>query len=171
MKLYHYTMPGTSHLGGILAEGMIRTTESNMVPDGSGPRVVWLTDSDWSEKKWAAGLPKADARIEVEVDDAERWSDWATEYGMNVLWMAALADSGGDPESWFVREAPIQRWHLRAVEFSDDPAGVIAPLLAHLRGTRIEGDEFKRLLRSAAARRALNLPVSQRPGRAKVAPR
>jgi hypothetical protein len=111
MRLYHYTSPDNWHLGSILEEKTIRTTESNIDPTGYGPRVVWLTkERDIRDPAWAAGSPKDRVRLEVDVpaSAAFSWEGWARRHGSKPIWMNALKASGGSGRDWYVVERPIQ---------------------------------------------------------------
>jgi len=173
--LYHYTAPTTSHLGNILASGLITTTESNLSAErrNAGPPVVWLTDSaDPSEQLWASG-PALDATgaetddptilspaikaaavlvVELPVERVHHWPEWSRAHGIDPVIEKGLAETGGDPGSWWVTEEPISRWDVTAL--------VIAPFtVGDLRGDyrQFAGDDLGRLFQSAGARRALNL--------------
>lgn len=161
MTLYNYTAPTTSHLGSILAEGTIRTTESNLsfsVPH-AGPDVVWLTDSrDPAGQAWTAGPYKSLAVfvVELPVGRVDHWPAWSRDQGIDETTYLGLAESGGDPERWWVATRPVNKWSIRSL--------TIAPF--EYKGTKFElrefsGDELSRLFRSSGARKQLNLPVTK----------
>ena len=119
MRLYHFTAPAArSHLGSILREGWIRTTESNvsLEREHAGPDVVWLTTDGAPEAHagWAVGLPgpidgaKTWARLTVDVNDAVPWKDFATQHAMKRRDREALT-AFGDGDSWWVALRPIPR--------------------------------------------------------------
>jgi hypothetical protein len=123
MILYHYTCPCDLHLGSILGDEMIRTTESNigsgfpdMKPFGEhvGPDVVWLTTSEYASV--GQGLSgsihdKTAARIVVDVDDAEPWERWCKHQGINPRWRRLL-EKNTYPHQWYVveRDIPQADW-------------------------------------------------------------
>jgi hypothetical protein len=152
--LYHYTAPFVSHLGSILSEGTIRTTESNLSAEraDAGSRVVWLTDTPTLDGQTWMGQSetKALARLTVDVD-AESWPSWAREHGVEEDFYERLA-LDGDPERWFVRTRPIHR------------SDIIALHIAAFDGKpprEFEGQQLKALFTSAARRRALELPKAR----------
>lgn len=163
MQLYHYTAPTTSHLGSILAQGLIRTTESNISPTRphAGPDVVWLTDSaDRDAQAWVTTSRLkllAVLVVELPADRLHHWPQWSREQGIDDATYEALAASGGDPESWWVTTQPVRRWDIKHL--------TIAPL--NTDGGLVELREFDsaalaNLFRSAGARRALALPETRR---------
>jgi hypothetical protein len=114
MRLYHYTSPDPSHLGSIIEEKVIWTTESNIdIATGYGPRVVWLTkDADVREPLWAVGSPKDRVRFTLELPASVTfsWEGWARRQGMHPRHMRTLVVSGGGGEkNWYVCVRPI-RW-------------------------------------------------------------
>ena len=52
-NLYHFTYLG--HVRSILADGFLKTTNSNIKPDGGGPPVVWLTSDSSHGQAWGPG--------------------------------------------------------------------------------------------------------------------
>jgi hypothetical protein len=64
-----------------------------------------------------------------------------------------LAASGGDPESWWVTTQPVYHWDITGLALLPfkRPDGVVQEFQT------FEGDDLKRLFRSAGARKALNL--------------
>lgn len=120
---YHYTAPVESHLGSIMAEGAIRTTESNLSlrVDRAGPDVVWLLDRPLrrgethglitpqqqtdlkTHVEFAVRLPKAEVHV---------WTVWAGERRMHPSdWDVFVASGGGIAQAlrWRVIERPIVR--------------------------------------------------------------
>lgn len=163
--LYHYTAPVTSHLGCILESGVITLTESNLSFDTphAGPDVVWLTDSsDPAQQVWDSSDPlslktKAVLVVELPAERCHHWPTWSSEHGVDPATYAGLADTGGDPESWWVTDRPIRRWDIAAL--------VIAPFVherARWEGRAFAGDDLRRLFDSAGARRALGLPHTKK---------
>ena len=118
MRLYHFTHP--LHLPSILADGRLRTTESNVSFSRArvGPDVVWLIDEpepDFSGEH-SHGLygAKQQVRFEVEVPGI-KWTNWAWAARMTALDRDTLINSGGGierAEHWYVFPAPIvaRRW-------------------------------------------------------------
>jgi hypothetical protein len=168
VTLHHYTAPVTSHLGSILQEGWVRTTESNLsaVRSHAGPDVVWLTDStDPKAQAWATGsAPPGDPVlksaavlvVELPAESVFHWPGWSKEQGIEPTIYEGLADTGGDPASWWVTTRPITRWDITAL--------VIAPLVVHgetFPKREYAGAELRRLFESAGARRALKLPETR----------
>jgi len=163
--LYHYTAPVTSHLGSILQDGIIKPAESNLSFDvaHAGPDVVWLTDSaDPKQQAWDSSDPasvktKAVLVVELPAGRCHHWPAWSTEQGIDPATYAALADTGGHPDSWWVTVEPIRWWDITAL--------VVAPM--NVGGVRTEarefaGDDLRRLFDSAGARRALDLPHTKK---------
>lgn len=114
MILFHFTC--REHLPSILAEGVLRTTESNMSPRRAhaGPDVVWLmTASDPTAHGHGlegSGADKKAIRFTVDVDKrgVHKWREWAIRRGINREWLTILARFGGS-SSWRVVERPIPR--------------------------------------------------------------
>lgn len=159
VTLFHWTAPTTTHLGSILAEGKIRTTESNLsfATRNAGPPVVWLTTSrNLDYATWMGDVDlKTGARLTVEVPDSEAmpWSDWAVANGMSFSDAKALGDDGGDPETWWVLPRPIHRQSISHL-------GIREVLLGDHRvpHAQFSGAALLRLFKSDKARRNLNLP-------------
>jgi hypothetical protein len=160
--LYHYTAPTTSHLGAILAEGQIRTTESNIsfAQTHAGPDVIWLTDSDDPDRQsWVGDVPlksRAVLIVELPIERVHHWPAWSREHEIDQLAYDGLAATGGDPDSWWVTMRPIQKWHIKAL--------VIAPFRMgpeRFEHRELVGDELSRLFRSAGARKQLPLPTTR----------
>ena len=135
-RLYHYTSLERWAL--IQADGVLRTTESNLHPTipHAGPDVVWLTtDPDLGHghglKVAMDGTDKTAVRITVELPnkDVHRWKDWAIRRGIERRWLDTLDRTGGGGSgTWRVVEKSItaDRWadvHVRgdaAVALEDD---------------------------------------------------
>lgn len=130
MILFHFTHP--HHLPSILADGLLRPSESNVgapypPPDGgpwgfdAAPRVVWLLDQaepDWPHDE-AHGLSpeKRLIRFEVEVP-AIPWSNWQPAAVMSADWRETFENVAGGPKAvqhWRVWPAPIRRRKWRSV--------------------------------------------------------
>jgi hypothetical protein len=118
MTFFHFTHPG--HLPSIMAEGVLRTTESNVsfTRPHAGPDVVWLIDQaepDFGDEHDHGLYPaKQGIRIEVAVR-AIRWLDWAWTSLMTHKDRSLLIKTGGGlerAEHWYVFPAPIpsSRW-------------------------------------------------------------
>lgn len=126
MILYHFTAPyREGHLGAILRDGMIATTESNVsrTHPNAGPPVVWLTDNPAPPMRGGDvihGLSplKTLGRIAVEVPDAMRWRSFCVRHRVKPAWRARLASVGG-AESWWVALRPIPVREFTAVERLD----------------------------------------------------
>jgi hypothetical protein len=160
MMLYHYTAPFTSHLGAILSVGQINTTESNLSleREHAGPDVVWLADSTdapgqrWAEQPWEDGRPVkslAVLAVELPAERVHHWPAWSVEHGIAPAIADGLAESGGDPGSWWVTTGAVTRWDIVGL--------TIAPFEGH-DAREFDGDALRRLFQSAGARRALELP-------------
>jgi len=120
MRLYHFTAPyHDGHLGAILSDGAIGTTESNVsrTIERRGPDVVWLTDNPDPAVHggWSAGMTpysflKTWGRITVEVpfEDVLRWAAFVKKHRMPVDWARQLASVGGSG-TWYVAPNPIDR--------------------------------------------------------------
>jgi len=151
--LYHFTAATSSHLGKILREGLIRTTESNisLTREHAGPDVVWLTSNPDPEANtgWANGVRKVTARLRVEVDDAAHWPEWAAAHGCSRDCYDSLG-AAGDPEEWWVRERPVRA--SKVVELTFKVSG---------EDHCFEGADLRRLFESRGRQRALHLPQTQ----------
>lgn len=117
--LYHFTSP--MHIGEILRSGHIDVTESNVDPfvPHAGPDVVWLTsDPDPGKHLWSGGGFKLQFRITMFGSGlgAVHWPEWARKHEIDDRWYEALANSGGDPETWWVTERPVTSLFWIAVE-------------------------------------------------------
>lgn len=160
--LFHYTAPTTSHLGSILADGRIRTTEFSFAHEHAGPDVVWLTDSDSpEEQEWVTATSplKRLAVLVVELDLARvhHWPDWFRARGVDDAMHSDSASGGGDPSHWWISTTPIQRWDIKALVIApfnlEDGQQVERRAFAH--------EDLSRLFRSAGARRQLGLPETK----------
>lgn len=116
MRLYHFTAATESHLGSIMREQSIRTTESNLsfAKADAGPRVVWLTrdgepDHDLGLGRSAVNKRGARLTIEVPPGTALSWEGWARRRGSSPKDMRALmaAAGGTGHRDWYVTERPI----------------------------------------------------------------
>ena len=137
--LFHFT--STHHWPLIVAAGILTTTESNVgspradwPPSGPdvAPRVVWLTDAPhlparrhgltlspkvMRELGVSGMVDKSAVRIEVAVDDAIWWPDFADEHGMNPRWRRAI-EEGHAPETWWVVPREILMSEFVDVQFT-----------------------------------------------------
>lgn len=134
MVLYHLTCEW--HLETILRDGFLKVTESNIGPDGSGPRVCWLTTCPEPVQRWqvpARMLQIVDAwdksriRFTVDVKSAHPWSRWSRRQGIPRWWYNALTDSGGNPDEWYVTDRPVYRRDWRRVENTQTGACLWVP--------------------------------------------
>lgn len=127
-ELYHYTH--MTHLKSILADGYLKTVESNVSErrEHAGPDVVWLTtDGTVSHHHGMFGkvMPalvhedwdKLRVRFTVSVPNryVHKWSTWALAQGITSRWREVLIDTGGGPEAtstWRVveRRIPSSEW-------------------------------------------------------------
>jgi hypothetical protein len=124
--LYHFTIPSRDgHLGSILRDGEIRTTESNcsFKREHAGPDVVWLLDvptaalADHGLGDDQGLYAKRLGRVTVEVPDAMRWSSFCIRHRVSRGTMTALAASGGwGSKAWWVLERPIPHSEWVAVD-------------------------------------------------------
>jgi hypothetical protein len=123
LTLYHFTAPyREGHLGAILRDGVILTTESNVSRrrEHAGPPVVWLTDDPdpTTHAGWAAqNTVKLDGRITVQTDASKtmRWASFCVAQRVKPTWQSQLASAGG-AHSWYVATAPIPTSRWVAVE-------------------------------------------------------
>jgi hypothetical protein len=121
--LYHIT--SYTRAQKIIRDGYLRVTESNIRMDGSGPRVVWLTDNQEPEQGWQATdhipdhlLPLTDTKdavrftVSLPEEEPQHWTSWSRKRGISEFWYGALARSGGDPTEWWVitRAIPKREW-------------------------------------------------------------
>lgn len=126
MRLYHFTAPyRDGHLGAILRDGEITTTESNVsrTRPHAGPDVVWLTDcaDPVSHHGWAAhNRVKVFGRITVDVPerDVMRWSSFCLRHRLKPSWRDTLEAVGG-ANTWWLGLRPIGRDEWTAVERLD----------------------------------------------------
>jgi hypothetical protein len=123
MKLYHFT--SVRYMHDIQRSGYLKTTNSNIRPDGSGPAVVWLTTNPNPDQKWAEGaagfwlLYKWGIRITVDVPDklVHPWPEWSRKMGISPKWYKAMESvSPGEPKEWYVVTRQIGRDEWKAVE-------------------------------------------------------
>jgi hypothetical protein len=118
--LFHFT--AAAHLEQILADRLIKTTESNisMMIANAGPPVVWLTDTPTAELGHGLNLGSHDktaVRFEVDVPGI-RWMDWAPKSTMDPRWVEILLRIGGGQEAadhWYIWPAPIRSDRWRAI--------------------------------------------------------
>jgi hypothetical protein len=130
VKLYHFT--SVRNMREIEKSGCIRTTYSDIRPDGAGPGVVWLTTNPKPKQGWTEiDAPvfvheRYGVRITVEVPEKEahRHAEWAKRMGMDPKWFKLYTERDGDSGSWYVVIRPIARHEWKAVEmwegFSSD---------------------------------------------------
>lgn len=103
--LYHFT--SRRHLPHILADGFLRTTESNVSIRGehAGPDVVWLTDTPTAEAGHGligSVVDKREVRIEVRTRGMA-WADFDREYPCD--WRETFVARGGGESAarhWYV---------------------------------------------------------------------
>lgn len=130
--LYHYTCPCDHHLGSILDDGLLRTTESHIgsdrpdvLPYGEhvGPDVVWLVKSKrpvdgrgLSVQAGFEGCDKTAVRFAVDLADAQRWPEWSKLQGINPRWRRAF-EQHQYPDLWYVVERPIPKGEWVSVDF------------------------------------------------------
>ncbi|MEW6720947.1 MAG: hypothetical protein AB1346_10905 [Thermodesulfobacteriota bacterium] len=122
MKLYHFT--SIRHMREIEKCGVLRTTFSDIQPDGAGPGVVWLTSNPKPKQEWAGGgapiflLEKYGIRITVELPDKEvhRYPDWSRKMGIHPKWFKMYTERDSGYASWYVVTRPIGRTEWHAVE-------------------------------------------------------
>ena len=128
MTLYHYTC--LEHLRQILADGIIKTTHSNLLrpvnprfingvfadpeTDSYKP-VVWLTSTlDFSagEGNGLTGsvYDKTECAIAIEVmfyHHFRKWDEWTKENKADKEWIARLKATAPNWRSWYISEKPI----------------------------------------------------------------
>lgn len=120
-SLYHFTHPG--HLASIIAEGVLRTSDSNLDPYDPfvEPRVLWLTDLPvLIDEGTRDGLyaEKRQIRFEVEAPRARRWMDWAPAKTMDQNWKELLLRRSGGMEAaehWWVSVKPVPRANWKGI--------------------------------------------------------
>lgn len=139
MVLYHFTSPDDRHLGSILRDGQIKTTESNVSPFkiDAVPRVVWMTTNPdpAAHAGWSGptGM-KTVVRFTIDVPKftVMPWTEFARRHNVPDFWQRAMitaAGGGSCYRSWYVRTTAIPAKNWSAVE-QHDAAGVWSPLLA-----------------------------------------
>jgi len=122
LKLYHFT--SIRHMREIQREGRLRTTFSDIHPDGAGPGVVWLTTNPEAKQEWTDTdapvfiLEKYGVRITVEVPDKEahHYPGWAERVGIAPKWFKVYTERFGEYRDWYVVTRPIGRMEWKAVE-------------------------------------------------------
>jgi len=122
LKLYHFT--SVRHAKEILRSGVIRTTYSDIQPDGSGPAVVWLTSNPKPKQEWARSevpnflFAKYGIRITVDIPEKEahRYSEWSRKMGIAPKWFKFYTERDIDFGSWYVVTRAIGRPEWRDVE-------------------------------------------------------
>lgn len=115
MILYHFTHVG--HLPNILAEGRLRTTESNVsiTKEHAGPDVVWLFDTpDVPQATTDGSLYAEKRRVRIVVNlprkHVHRWTKWGPALSMSPDWRKHFLSAGGGMDSarhWWVATSPI----------------------------------------------------------------
>ena len=147
MMLYHFTT--ALHVPSILAEGVLRTTDPNLFPDGpvtyrneetgrlvtlggpiQGTPVVWLLDTSTVEYDHGIGdgtgpgYDKRAVRFTVEVRGAMPWLRWITARKFDAAHVARIVRAGGGRAAarhWYVVPRPIPRGEW--IEVTDMAAG------------------------------------------------
>ena len=122
MKLYHFT--SVRHMKEILKNGVLRTTYSDIQPDGAGPAVVWLTSNPNAKQGWTERevpnflFEKYGIRITVEISEKEahRYPEWSREMGIHSKWFKLYTERDSDFGNWRVVTRPIGRSEWRDVE-------------------------------------------------------
>jgi hypothetical protein len=122
LKLFHFT--SVRHMADIMKSGCIRTTYSDIQPDGAGPGVVWLTSNPKPKQEWTEGgapvflLEKYGIRVTVEIPDKEahRYPEWARRMGIDPKWFKLYTERDGDYGNWYVVTRPVGRPEWEAVE-------------------------------------------------------
>jgi hypothetical protein len=120
-RFYHFTAPyRDGHLGAILREGEITTTDSNVSQTRAhaGPGVVWLSDDPRPAEQvgWAYSTKttaKVMGRITVELPakDVMAWRSFCVRYRVKSRWQQALAAAGGAQRWWVAfRAIPAVEW-------------------------------------------------------------
>jgi hypothetical protein len=126
--LYHITCRAWAKK--IVLEGRLRTGESSIRPDGSGPKVVWFTTDPAPTQPWAcverqrrSDAQKNTIRITVALPegDAQWWPLWARARGISEIWYEAMAESGGNPDDWWVVTRPVPSREFVRIEDVDGP--------------------------------------------------
>ncbi len=115
MKLYHFT--SVRHMKEIERCGSIKTTYSDIRPDGAGPGVVWLTTNPKPKQGWTEiDAPvfvheRYGVRITVEVPEKEAHSypEWSRKMGIDPKWFKLYTERDRDFVNWYVVTRPIGR--------------------------------------------------------------
>lgn len=128
MILYHYT--SRHHHKQIVDSGVIKTTESNIGsghPDFKpygvdvGPRVVWLTSQpDVVDGHGLNGslYNKFEVRFQFDLVDAIKWSDFATQHGINKHWYRILDKAANyTARYWWVLPRFITLTEIKNIQF------------------------------------------------------
>ncbi len=95
--------------------------------------------------------------VELPLDRLHHWPVWSREQGIHPLTYRGLAETGGDPNSWWITLSPVTRQDIIALD--------IAPLVqdgVKKEGRRFTGTELQKLFDSAEARDALELKQTGR---------
>lgn len=127
---YHYTADADSHVGSVLQQGVITTTESNISLQRThlGPDVVWLLDRPmqaWEDHGLRYLIGSAKTAVEVAVDlpseEVHDWRTWAQQHGSDPKTIALLTRTGGgrtQSRHWRVIERPILSAEWRHVRWT-----------------------------------------------------
>jgi len=122
LRLYHFT--SVRHVKEILKSGVIRTTYSDIQPDGAGPAVVWLTSNPKPKQGWTESevpnflYEKYGIRITVEVPEKEahQYPEWSRKMGIDPKWLKLYTERDSDFGNWHVVTRAIGRSDWRDVE-------------------------------------------------------
>lgn len=128
MKLYHYTC--IEHLHGILKDGEIKTTRSNLKeivapcivngivtdPTDNYKPVVWFSselDFDSAIKNGLDGsaLDKTEVAIQIDTSGPQlffKWDEWAIRNGIDKEWFGALKKTAPQWSYFYVTEHPVK---------------------------------------------------------------
>lgn len=118
--LYHFT--SQHHLAAILETGGLRRGD---VPtaETTGFNAVWLTSSHNGACQLWADSPFDRTLVRMKVicpgnDPALRhWPALAQELGVTTRWQAILAETGGNPEEWFVYMGEVPLSMVESIDF------------------------------------------------------
>ncbi len=123
--LYHFT--GRVHLDSILADGVLRTTNSNLADPPMGQGVVWALDTETVDHYHGLGdgspiegyvidgqpvysTDKRNIRVGMRVRDAAPWLTWLETQPHDPRWVRAIIETGGGygaAEHWYVIPRPV----------------------------------------------------------------
>lgn len=123
---YHYTATRGTHVGAIIRDGYIATTESNVSlaadQPHAGPDVVWLLDGPlrdgdnhgllYHDPTLRTLKTEIEIAVRLPVAEVRSWAKWAVEQGSDRVTRRTLMKRGGgeaQAHHWCVIERAIPR--------------------------------------------------------------